>query len=204
MTPKARNKLKKNLEQRGLLNSPVWNRRTGMLVSGHQRLSILDALMGTSDYELFVDAVDLTEKEQREQNIFMNNTEAQGDWEIDRLKLMFAESDDKKIEPNLAGFDPGIMFSMFGDGGTLEPNQLQELSEAVRKNMDLVKKISAAGLRKDEREYYLVVVFADDFTKDYVQHHMGLPPGRFVDGKVFLDQLHEKLDVPMPAAAEDL
>lgn len=43
----------------------VWNRRTGILVSGHQRLKALDALEGTEDYELTVSVIDVDDLERR-------------------------------------------------------------------------------------------------------------------------------------------
>ncbi len=45
----ARKKLHHNLKKKGLLDALVWNKRTGNLVSGHQRLSILDDLSATGD-----------------------------------------------------------------------------------------------------------------------------------------------------------
>ena len=40
----ARNKLKEKIKKVGLVETLVWNKQTGNLVSGHQRLSILDEL----------------------------------------------------------------------------------------------------------------------------------------------------------------
>lgn len=92
----ARARLKKKLETRGLLNALVVNihpKGLGNLVSGHQRLAILDALEGTDDYQLDVDAVSLTPKQEREENVFFNNKNVQGDWDLDKLAELGEDTD---------------------------------------------------------------------------------------------------------------
>lgn len=63
---KQRAGLRKNLKRVGLIQPIVWNENTGNIVSGHQRIAILDDLMGTSDYEIDVTCVSLDEKTERE------------------------------------------------------------------------------------------------------------------------------------------
>lgn len=96
----AKKKLAANLKKIGLLETLVVNRRTGNLVSGHQRLACLDVLEGTSDYMLDVSVVELTEKQEREQNIFMNNPGAQGAWDVQALGEVL-----KDLEIEATGFD---------------------------------------------------------------------------------------------------
>ena len=50
ITDDARARLKAKIEKVGLVTPLVWNRRTGNLVGGHQRLSILDELEARQDY----------------------------------------------------------------------------------------------------------------------------------------------------------
>ena len=47
----ARRKLEKAIRDFGLVDRPVWNRRTGNIVGGHQRVDILDEIKGGTDYE---------------------------------------------------------------------------------------------------------------------------------------------------------
>lgn len=90
----ARKMLKKNMQRIGLLGGVVWNRATGNLVSGHQRVSIMDSVnrynpeTGDNDYEFRVEAVDLDEKTEKEQNLFMNNRNVQGRFDDDLLRSM--------------------------------------------------------------------------------------------------------------------
>ena len=44
ITPEARKLLKDNLKRVGLLGGIVWNEDTGNLVSGHQRVSVMDEI----------------------------------------------------------------------------------------------------------------------------------------------------------------
>ena len=70
---------KKNLQKVGFLGGIVWNEVTGNLVSGHQRISVIDEVnkynpdTRTNDYLIRVEVVHMDEKTEKEQNIFMNN-----------------------------------------------------------------------------------------------------------------------------------
>lgn len=106
ITEEARKKLKANLKRVGLLGGIVWNETTGNLVSGHQRVSVIDEVNkydpGTqeNDYLLRVEVVHLDEKSEKEQNLFMNNRSVQGEFDDEMLKKMF-----DGIDYTLAGFD---------------------------------------------------------------------------------------------------
>ncbi len=95
----ARKKLKKNLQTVGLLGGVVWNERTGNLVSGHQKVSIMDAVnrydieTHKNDYEFRVEVVDFDEKTEKEQNLFMNNKAVQGTYDDDMLRSLLTEID---------------------------------------------------------------------------------------------------------------
>ena len=62
----AKKRLSKNIKNVGLLETLVWNERTGNLISGHQRLSILDKIEKGTDYYLDVAVVDLDEVSEKE------------------------------------------------------------------------------------------------------------------------------------------
>lgn len=81
----AAEKLRKKLRKTGLLEPVIVNMRTGNLVGGHQRLAALDALEGRQDYTLTVALVDLDERTEKLQNVFLNNPDAQGEFEPELL-----------------------------------------------------------------------------------------------------------------------
>jgi hypothetical protein len=90
-------RLRENLRKVGLVGPAlVFNRRTGRLVSGHQRLAQLDFLeeydgSPEKDYQLDVTVVDWAEKTEKRQNVFFNNPRAQGDWDLERLGELVAD-----------------------------------------------------------------------------------------------------------------
>ena len=99
----ARKRLKRMLAKHGLVQPLVWNRRTGNLVSGHQRLSQLDQLERSQDYDLQVSVVDVDEREEKILNVQLNNPSMQGDWDMDKLNGLAGENG---IDPEEFGFPP--------------------------------------------------------------------------------------------------
>jgi hypothetical protein len=104
ITAEARARLKRKIEEVGLVNVLVWNRHTGNLVSGHQRLSILDELEGGTDYRLQVAAVDVDERTEKELNVFLNNAASMGEWDQQALAKL---ADEFARELDGLGFAPG-------------------------------------------------------------------------------------------------
>ncbi len=106
ITQEAKKSLKANLKRVGLLGGIVWNETTGNLVSGHQRISIIDEVnkynpeTRENDYLIRVEVVHMDEKTEKEQNIFMNNRGVQGEFDSDMLKNML-----DGIDYNLAGLN---------------------------------------------------------------------------------------------------
>ena len=97
ISDEAKKQLKANLKRIGLLGGVVWNKTTGNLVSGHQRVSVMDEVnryeSGENDYELRVEVVEMDEKTEKEQNIFMNNRSVQGEFDTDMLENMLSDID---------------------------------------------------------------------------------------------------------------
>lgn len=96
----AKRKLRKNLEQLGLLCPLIVNDRTKHLVSGHQRIAIVDTLEHRKDYEIDIGIVDLTEQEEKEQVVALNNPYLRGTFDFARLAIILPE-----LGPEPCGFD---------------------------------------------------------------------------------------------------
>ena len=129
----AKKKLKDNIKRVGLLDTIVVNKNTMNIVSGHQRISILDSLERKKDYNLTVAMVDLSEKEEKEQNIFFNNTKVQGEFDTDILASMLSD-----IDFECAGLDindVGIL------GVEVDLPSIEEPSEADKEVIKLNKEI---------------------------------------------------------------
>ena len=100
LTEEAKKTLKKGIKRFGLVGGIVVNKRTGMtLVSGHQRLTVMDELQKYNpetkegDYKIRVDVIDVDGKAEKELNVLMNNPNAQGQWDYDKLAEIVPDID---------------------------------------------------------------------------------------------------------------
>lgn len=105
-------KLRATIERMGLVDAPVWNRRTGNLVGGHQRVAAIDSLEKTQDYELDVQVIDVTPKRERELNIALNNPALAGEYDIDLLGPMLKDGE-FGIKAEDVGFDAYDLETLF-------------------------------------------------------------------------------------------
>ena len=194
MSDESRRRLKENIGKKGLQATLTWNKRTGNLVAGHQRLSVIDSLEGTKDYWLDVAVVDLDDKAEREQNLFMNNPLAHGDWNIDKLAGLFK---DDKIDADAAGFAAADIYQLFGDvPGSHNAEYLDRLADGVRKTAEMVQGIAENVDLRDHIHFYSVVVFKDNDTREAFTDALGFEDNRFVDGRALLRKLNLDPDDP--------
>lgn len=103
ITDEARKALKKNIKENGIIGGMVWNKQTGNLVSGHQKLSIADEInkyQDGNDYEIKVEVVDVDLKKEKELNVFFNSKAVQGQMDYKKLAQIFPD-----IDASLAGLD---------------------------------------------------------------------------------------------------
>lgn len=84
-------KLTKGIREHGLVTPLVWNKRTGILVSGHQRLAAADKIYRKNDYEVPVAIIDVDEKEEKTLNVQLNNPSMQGSWDLGALADLNAD-----------------------------------------------------------------------------------------------------------------
>ena len=124
---------KKNLQKVGFLGGIVWNERTGNLIDGHRRVKAMDLYYkydGTpeTDYTLKVEAVNLDEKQEKEQLTYMavGNTKADIDLiaryapDIDLSDVGLGADDLAAIGSLVGTADldiPDIGTELFGMGG---------------------------------------------------------------------------------------
>lgn len=104
ITEEGKKSLKRIIKKYGLVGGIVVNKRTGLtVVSGHQRISVMDELQRydratkENDYKLRVDVIDVDEKTEKELNIAMNNPNAQGTWDRDKLAEMIPDIEYKDV-----------------------------------------------------------------------------------------------------------
>jgi ParB-like chromosome segregation protein Spo0J len=85
----------------------VWNKRSGNLVSGHQRLKILKA---RGDTEVAVSVVDLTPEDEIALNVALNKTG--GSWDDRKLFEALSALDSSGVDVTLTGFDTEYLGSL--------------------------------------------------------------------------------------------
>lgn len=192
ISPEAKRKLKENLSKMGLMGGLVWNKRTGNLVSGHQRLSILDIDKNydvktfENDYDVFVTCVDLSEKDEKTQNIFFNNQSAMGFFDEDKLHEIMKEVDFSE----LTGFSKKNQISMFADT-ELTDEEYKKIAEQVEATSQAMKKVSENAATEMDANY-VVLVFKNAGDKATLIDNLGveLDDARFINAHDFLEQLY--------------
>jgi hypothetical protein len=199
MTDRARKLLKENLEKVGLVEPPIWNKRTGNLVGGHQRLAALDALEGTGDYTLTVAQVDLDAKTEKEQNVFLNNPNAQGDWDLEALEKMLA--DDVNLENS--GFSQSEIYQLFGDAALANSSELtQALSDQIQQTQEQYLKIANAKAKGlDSDDFFAMLIFKNNAQREEFAKLIGEEDNRYLNGEELIATLRKIL--PTPAAETD-
>lgn len=171
----SRKRLKKGLRRFGLVGSLTWNKRTGNLVSGHQRLSVMDELEKTQDYELTVSVVDISEKEEMELNVQMNNTSMMGDFDIDALTDMI----ELGADVDSLGFSESDIDIMFGDSELVEKFEDSSETKEAKETLKEIKKDRKEYYEKSKEEnsasYYFVVVCESSEEREELFKQMGVP-----------------------------
>lgn len=177
MDDKAKKRLKQNIAKHGLVSALTWNKRTGNLVGGHQRLEQLDALEGNKDYELTVCVVDVDEREEAALNVQLNNPSMQGEWDMDKLAMM-SEEFDLDLKDDLGFTDTDIDFMFEGDDrfsqlfDTKEGEHMRGALEAVKE----ARKESAEKLKeRNNIDWYTVIVFENEKDREAFMKAISIP-----------------------------
>ena len=103
-------KLKRSIEQFGYVEPVIWNKTTGRVVGGHQRLKVLMD-MGLSEVDCVV--VEMDEDREKTLNIALNKIS--GDWDKDKLALLIADLQGADFDVSLTGFEPAEIYDLFKD-----------------------------------------------------------------------------------------
>ena len=101
-------KLKRSLEQFGYVEPVIWNKTTGRVVGGHQRLKVLID-MGIQEVECVV--VELSEEKEKALNIALNKIS--GAWDNEKLALLITDLQGADFDVSLTGFDAAEIDDLF-------------------------------------------------------------------------------------------
>ena len=103
-------KLKRSIEQFGYVEPVIWNKTTGRVVGGHQRLKVLMDI-GMTEVDCVV--VEMDEDKEKALNIALNKIS--GDWDKDKLALLIADLQGADFDVSLTGFEPAEIDDLFKD-----------------------------------------------------------------------------------------
>ena len=200
--------LKRNLKKVGLLRPLVWNEATGHLVEGHQRIDILDELEGGPDYFLDVAVTNLTDKVEREQNVFLNATTFTGEFDLPALKTLIEGGLDYSAagldlyDLNVIGVDAVIVKQI----GTQEPQHQdseedheEEVERTPEEKKQAIKDEKAAQKERiegrfDEGEAYVTISFDSYKDKSGWMLKWGFGPADlFIKGDILQQIIEQKL-----------
>ncbi len=218
ISAETRKKLKHNIKKNGLLGGLVYNLRTKTLVSGHQRISVLDELnlYPDNDYMVKVEAIDVDEQREKELNVWFNNTSVQGQWDYDMLAQIIPDIDYKNAgltdeDLQLIGIDFTLQTeeeqSITDDiNNLIAPVQNQkeavkqakkELSQAekIAHNKEVKAQVMQDAQEKAENmESYVMISFDSYKAKAAFMERFGFDKReKFVKGELF-ENMIERID----------
>lgn len=213
-----RKALKRGIKKFGMVGGIVVNRRTGYtLVSGHQRLSVMDELQKynadtkENDYPIRVDLIDVEEKEEKELLILLNNPSAQGEWDYDALRELIPDIDYKDAglteqDLDIIGVDYNFQTeeenTIAGElDDLMEPFREEHQAEVAEKQAEKAEKVAHMKQVKQEvkeaarkaaanMDAYLMLSFDTWEAKAEFCEKFGFnPEEKFLKGEVFGDKI---------------
>ncbi len=193
----ARAALKRSIKRYGVVGGIVVNKRTGYtIVSGHQKVDILDEInkYPDNDYCLKVEVIDVDEQTEMELNIFFNNPSGQGRWDEEKLRILVP-----KIDTKNAGL---TMQDLAAIGVRIEvpkvsviKDDIEELQRPMAERKAAVKEMKAqikeqAEQKAMEHESYVTISFSSYREKSAFMLRFGFDPlEKFINGEAFSNMI---------------
>ena len=217
-----RKALKRGIKKFGMVGGMVVNKRTRYtLVSGHQRLSVMDELQKynpktkENDYIIRVDLIDVEEKEEKELLILLNNPSAQGEWNYDILRELIPDIDYKDAGLTEQDLDIiGVDFHFQTEEENIIADELDTLMEPVReerqaevaqKQAERAEKVAHLKQVKEEvkqaatkaaanMDAYLMLSFDTwDAKAEFCEKFGFNPDEKFLKGEIFSEKIETLL-----------
>ena len=101
-------KLKRSIAEFGYVEPVIWNKTTGHVVGGHQRLKVLIDT-GVTEVECVV--VEMSEEKEKALNVALNKIS--GEWDKEKLSLLISDLQLADFDVSLTGFDAPEIDALF-------------------------------------------------------------------------------------------
>ncbi len=183
ISDKARKKLKGIVEKHGFVHPFLTvNKRTGRVLGGHQRLSVLDDIHkfrdGKNDYTIHnVSVVDVDEVAERELLVLLNNPSTQGTWDVEVLAELNLEEGVNFEDMGFDRLDIDLLFD--GDSRFTDIFKDSVEVQEAKNSLEEIKAHRAESTEKlkeqNSIEFYFVVVCRDAEEKQKILNAMKLP-----------------------------
>jgi hypothetical protein len=226
LSEESRKTLKRGIKKYGLVGGVVVNKRTGLtIVSGHQRLTVMDELQKynpdtkENDYKIRVDVIDVDTQQEKELNILMNNPNAQGTWDYDKMRELIPDIDYKDAglteadlnmigvdfllqteqENNLASALDDLMQPVEEEKAEIKAQKQAEKQMEREARIQEMKNVKAQVKEQSQKQAmdmdaYIMISFDNWGNKASFCERFGYSPyEKFIKGEIF-DELIERID----------
>lgn len=145
-------KLRRSMEEFGYVEPIIWNERTGRVVGGHQRLTVLE---NEGETEVDVSVVDLDPMQERQLNVALNKIE--GGWDEEKLGALLAELGD---DATLTGFNQQEIDSLTNDIDSLIDD------DTVDEELRAIEELFNVSLTFDKADQEELKAYVKDYGKE--------------------------------------
>lgn len=144
----AYEKLKRSIETFGYVEPIIFNERSGTVVGGHQRLSVLRD-MGVTEVDCVI--VDLDEKDEKALNVALNKIS--GEWNLEKLTDLLADLEDAEYDETLTGFDFAEIEALLHESEDFE--DIDEIKDSTTGGSYLTIDKTKIPLTDEEKEEFM-------------------------------------------------
>lgn len=173
-----RERLREIIQRNGLVAPIVVNKRNMHIVSGHQRVGVMDEINNGKDYEMQVAFIDVDEKKEKEINVALNNENAMGYFDYEKLTEIFKMPD---IDVKAAGFSVADVYKVLGRPAELmNEDEIVELADKYRSQEDRKDKKKSTK-KEDEYDFYCILLFESNAAREAFFKKIGREENKYVD-----------------------
>lgn len=153
-------KLRRSMEEFGYVEPVIWNKTTGNVVGGHQRLKVL---IGLGQTEIDCVVVELDVQKEKALNIALNKI--QGEWDEVKLAELMADLDASAFDVEITGFDADEIDALLSPKGAVEDNfDIEKAQKDIEENGGAVTQTGDIWLLGNHRLMCGDSTNADDFA----------------------------------------